>query len=25
MLEAYREEWSPRGLRERLLARRVNP
>ena len=22
MLEAHREEWSPRGLRERLLARR---
>jgi hypothetical protein len=22
LLEAHREEWSPRGLRERLLARR---
>jgi hypothetical protein len=22
MLEAHQEEWSPRGLRERLLARR---
>lgn len=25
MVEAHREEWSPRGLRERLLARRANP
>jgi uncharacterized protein (DUF433 family) len=25
MREAHQEEWSPRGLRERLLARRVNP
>ena len=25
MWEAHREEWSPRGLRERLLARRANP
>jgi uncharacterized protein (DUF433 family) len=24
MLEAHRDEWSPRGLRERLLARRAN-
>jgi len=24
MLEAHQEEWSPRGLRERLLARRKN-
>ena len=24
MLEAHREEWSPRGLRERLLERRKN-
>lgn len=24
MLEAYQEEWSPSGLRERLLARRPN-
>ena len=24
MLEAHQEEWSPRGLRERLLARRQN-
>jgi uncharacterized protein (DUF433 family) len=24
MLEAHQEEWSPRGLRERLLARRAN-
>ena len=24
MWEAHQEEWSPRGLRERLLARRVN-
>jgi len=24
MLEAHREEWSPRGLRERLMARRMN-
>ena len=23
MLEAHKEEWSPRGLRERLLARRA--
>ncbi len=25
MLEAHQEEWSPRGLRERLLARRKKP
>jgi uncharacterized protein (DUF433 family) len=25
ILAAHREEWSPRGLRERLLARRANP
>jgi len=25
MLEAHREEWSPPGLRQRLLARRNNP
>jgi uncharacterized protein (DUF433 family) len=25
MLDAHREEWSPKGLRERLLARRKNP
>ena len=25
MWEAHPEEWSPRGLRERLLARRANP
>jgi uncharacterized protein (DUF433 family) len=25
MLEAHREEWSLRGLRERLLARRAKP
>jgi uncharacterized protein (DUF433 family) len=24
MLDVHQEEWSPRGLRERLLARRVN-
>jgi uncharacterized protein (DUF433 family) len=24
MLEAHQDEWSPRGLRERLLARRPN-
>ncbi len=24
MLEAHQEEWSPRGLRDRLLARRKN-
>jgi uncharacterized protein (DUF433 family) len=24
MLEAHQEEWSPRGLRQRLLARRKN-
>lgn len=24
MLEAHQDEWSPRGLRERLLARRAN-
>ncbi|MCC6585989.1 MAG: DUF433 domain-containing protein [Bryobacterales bacterium] len=24
MLQAHQEEWSPRGLRERLLARRKN-
>jgi uncharacterized protein (DUF433 family) len=24
MLEAHQEDWSPRGLRERLLARRQN-
>jgi uncharacterized protein (DUF433 family) len=24
-LDAYQDEWSPRGLRERLLARRQNP
>jgi hypothetical protein len=24
LLEAHKEEWSPRGLRERLLARRGN-
>jgi len=25
LLAAHRDEWSPRGLRERLLARRRNP
>lgn len=25
LLEAHHEEWSPRGLRERLLSRGVNP
>ena len=25
MLQAHQDEWSPRGLRERLLARRKNP
>ena len=25
LLAAHRDEWSPRGLRERLLARRKNP
>jgi hypothetical protein len=25
LLDAHRDEWSPKGLRERLLARRNNP
>ena len=25
LLSAHRDEWSPKGLRERLLARRKNP
>jgi hypothetical protein len=25
LLDAHKDEWSPRGLRERLLARRKNP
>jgi uncharacterized protein (DUF433 family) len=25
MLDAHQDEWSPQGLRERLLARRKNP
>jgi uncharacterized protein (DUF433 family) len=25
LLDAHQDEWSPRGLRERLLARRKNP
>ena len=25
LLDAHRDEWSPKGLRERLLARRKNP